>query len=245
MIASTSPQNKAQIQEIKEIAIAIAIKDFSPLMITESFVKENEIVNSDWKLTQAPFTHHHRSQLAFDSKVTILAQKNGIAFIERINEDNTQLQIKSVADKCVNKLTDVEYQGIKIEAKKLIPIPNNDAARSYLTEFLVASGAWQDYGQAPVKTGINFLYDLGRCKLNMAISEATIKQENTEKSWEQDMGGLLFSGTFKYPPFDKARISQTKQAIANCQQDWQEFNQIVDRVFLNQDNGILQRFLFV
>lgn len=243
MTATTPNQNKTQIGEIKEMAIALAIKDFSPSIITEEYVKQNNIVDSEWKLIQT-HVHHDRSQLTFDSGVGILAQKNGVAFIERIKKDNTQLQIKSVANRCVSKLTDAEYQGIKLEAKRLIPIPNNDAARSYLTEFLLASGPWQNYGQAPVKTGINLLYDLGRCKLNIAISEAVIKQENKEDAWSQDMGGLLFSGTFKYPSFSGERMIRAKQAIANTQQDWEEFNQIVDSVFLNRENGILQKILF-
>ena len=244
MTAATSLRNKAQIKEIQEIAIALAIKDFDPAIITEEFVRQNKIVNPDWKLNQAPLEHYDRAQLAFDSNVTILAQKSGIAFIERISDNDAQLQAQSVASRCVSQLTDVEYQGIKLEAKRLIPIPNDDAPRSYLTEFLVASGAWQNYGQAPVKTGINFLYNLGRCQLNMAISEATIKQENKEDAWSQDMGGLLFSGTFKYPPFDGDKISKAKQAIANYPKDWQEFNQIIDRVFLNSEDSLLQRILF-
>ncbi|MEM8718462.1 MAG: hypothetical protein AAGE84_04015 [Cyanobacteria bacterium P01_G01_bin.39] len=242
MTATTLSQNR--IQEIKEMAIAIAIKELTPLIITENFVRENEIVSSDWKLTQAPFVHHDRSQLSFDSRVTILAKQNGIAFIERIKDDNAPLQIESVADRCVARLTDVEYQGLKLETKRLISIPNNDAARSYLTEFLVASGAWQNYGQAPVKTGINFLYDLGRCKLTMAISEATIRQENKEDTGQQDIGGLLFSGTFAYPAFKGDKIIQAKETIANCSKDWQEFNQMIDRVFLDRENGMLQRIMF-
>ena len=249
MTATTPHQNKTQLGEIKEMAIALAVKDFSPSIITEEFIRQNNIINPEWKITQTPFVHHDRSQLTFDSGVAILAQKNGMAFIEKVSTLNrpkhdTQLQIKSVADRCVSKLSNAEYQGVKIDAKRLIPIPNNGAARSYLTEFLVASGPWQNYGQAPVKTGINFLYDLGRCKLNIAISEAVIKQENKEDAWSQDMGGLLFSGTFKYPAFDGERMIRAKQVISNSQQDWEEFNQIVDRIFLNQENGILQRFLF-
>lgn len=133
MMIATSLQNKTQMQEIKEIAIALAVKDFSPQIVTEEFVREHNIVNPDWKLNQTPFTHHDRAQLVFDSDVTILAQKNGIAFIERIN-DNAPLQAQAVADRFVTQLTEVEYQGIKLEAKRLIPIPNHDAARSYLTE---------------------------------------------------------------------------------------------------------------
>ncbi|MEL6928235.1 MAG: hypothetical protein AAFO95_06350 [Cyanobacteria bacterium J06600_6] len=244
MTAITSLQNRAKIKEIQEIAIALAIKDFAPEIITEEFVRQNKIVNADWKLNQAPFEHHDRAQLAFDSNVTIVAQKSGIAFIERISNKDAQLQAQSVADKCVTQFTGAEYQGMKLEAKRLIPIPNDDATRSYLTEFLVASGAWQNYGQAPVKTGINFLYNLGRCQLNMAISEATIKQENKQDAWSEDMGGLLFAGTFKYPPFDGDNINQSKKAIANCTKDWQEFNQIIDRVFLNSEDSLLQRILF-
>ena len=99
MTAATSPQIKAQIQEIQEIAIALAIKDFAPAIITEEFVRQNKIVNADWKLNQAPVEHHDRAQLAFDNNVTIVAQKSGIAFIERISNKDAQLQSLSVAEK--------------------------------------------------------------------------------------------------------------------------------------------------
>lgn len=244
MATATSSQNKTSIKEIKEIAIAIAVKDFPPAIITEEFVKQNNIVNSDWQLSQEPLSQSNRAQLSFDSGVTILAQPKGVAFIERVKNDDNQLQVQAVAEKCVTKLTGVEYQGIKLETKRLIPIPNNDAARSYLTEFLIASGGWQNYGQAPVKAGINFLYDLGRCTLNLGIGEATITQENKEAGSKKDTGGLLFSGTFRYAPFTGEKLSKAKQAIKNSQQDWQEFNQIVDKVFLNQDNNLLQKTLF-
>ncbi|MEO1466943.1 MAG: hypothetical protein AAFR89_12130, partial [Cyanobacteria bacterium J06633_1] len=174
-----------------------------------------------------------------------LARQNGIAFLERVRGNDGQIKAQSAVDKCICQLTGVAYQGLKIEAKRLIPIPNNGAARSYLSEFLVASGGWQNYGRSPVKTGINFLYDLGRCQLTMAISEATIKQESKEDAWTKDTGGLLFSGIFKYPPFKEGNTAdEAKQAIANSQQDWQEFNQIIDRVFLNPEDSMLQRILF-
>ena len=244
MKLTTPAREGTQIQEIKEVAIAIAIEKLDPRRITEEFIKANQIINSSSQLTQAPYVHHDRAQLAFDNGVTIIARQNGIAFIEKIEERSHPLQITTVATQCIAKLSNINCQGLKLEAKRLIPIPNEDAPRSYLTEFLVASGPWQNYGQSPVKTGINFLYDLGRCKLNMAIGEATIKQENKKSRWERDSGGLLFSGAFTYPAFEGDKLTQAKKTISHSQSDWQEFNQIIDRVFLNRENGILQRMMF-
>ncbi|MEM8830373.1 MAG: hypothetical protein AAGE96_13585 [Cyanobacteria bacterium P01_G01_bin.19] len=244
MTLTTSTREETQIREIKEVAIMIAIENLDPRRITEEFIKVNQIINSNARLTQAPHIHHDLAQLAFDNGVTIIARQNGMAFIEKIDERSHPLQITTVATQCIAKLSNINCQGLKIEAKRLIPVPNQNAPRSYLTEFLVASGAWQNYGQAPVKTGINFLYDLGRCKLNMAISEATIKQENKNQTWQKDSGGLLFSGTFTYPAFEGDKLTQAKQAIANSQSDWQEYNQIIDRVFLNREDSLLQKIMF-
>ncbi|MEM9511030.1 MAG: hypothetical protein AAGA16_25735 [Cyanobacteria bacterium P01_E01_bin.35] len=244
MTLTTPSRDKTHVQEIKEIAIAIAIENLEPRRITEEFIKANQIVDSRSQLNQTPYVHHDRAQLAFDNGVTIIARQNSLAFIEKINEGTNLLQITIVASQCIAKLSNINCQGLKLEAKRLIPIPNKDASRSYLTEFLVASGAWQNYGLSPVKAGINFLYDLDRCKLNMAISEATIKQKNKEQTWQKDGGGLLFSGTFTYPVFERDKLTHAKQAIANSQSDWQEFKQIIDRVFLNPENILLQKIMF-
>ncbi|MEL6439789.1 MAG: hypothetical protein AAFQ80_11110 [Cyanobacteria bacterium J06621_8] len=244
MTAATPFQNQAQIQDIREFAIVLAVSDLDPSRITEEFIRAQKIIDSRFQLRGASTRNPQRSQLVFDNGITIIARTNGIALIEKISDRPEDPQVSTVAAKWVASLPNLDYQGLKLEAKRLIPIPNQDAARSFLTEFLVASGAWQSYGQAPVKTGINFQYELGRCKLNLAIAEAIIKQENQADPWQQDVAGLLFSGTFIYPAFKDNKLTQAQQAIANSQSDWQEFNQIIEQVFLNPDNAILQQVMF-
>ena len=95
MTPTTQNKNKIQIREIKEIAIAIAIKDFNPSRITAEFIKENNLVNGS-VLTQTPYINRDRAQLIFDNGVTILAQPNGIAFIQRISDNNARLQMVNV-----------------------------------------------------------------------------------------------------------------------------------------------------
>ena len=250
MTATTAPKNKVQLGEIKEIAIAISGKNFNPTIFTEEFLREKCIIEEDLQLLKPPQTSSNGCQLSFSNNVGVVAQPNGIVFLEVItNKDLSEVKIGKIAHNCLDNLANVEYQGIKIETKKLIPIPNNrDAARSYLSEYLIAAGSWQTYGKAPVRTGINFLYELDRRQLNMAISEATIQESTKEGMKQKEIGGLLFAGSFRYPQFkdisNQVRIGKIKYILENWREDWQEFQQVVDRVLLNQDDTLLQRMMF-
>ena len=250
MTTTTLTQNQVKIGEIREIALFISVNNLNPAIFTEEFLRKGHIIEKDLQLTKQPQIDSNRCQVNFSNNSSILAQHNGIAFLETIsNKDLAKVKIGKIAQNCLDRLENVEYQGIKIEIKRLIPLPKNrDAARSYLSEYLIASGPWQTYGKAPIKTGINFLYELDRCQLNLAISEATIRQSTKDGVEQKEIGGLLFAGSFRYPQFkdisNQVRIGQLNYLLENWREDWQEFQQVVDRVLLNQEDTLLQRIMF-
>ena len=250
MTATIATENKIQLREIKEISISLSVKNLNPSIFTEEFLRTGNIIEDDLQLIKPPQKTAHFCQVKFNNNSSILAQSNRINFAEVISDkDLSDVKLGRTAHRCLDNLVNVEYQEIKIETKRLIPLPKNrDAARSYLSEYLIAAGSWQTYGKAPVKTGINFLYELDRRKLNMSISEATIHQSTKDGTKQKEIGGLLFTGSFKYPQFEDdsnpVKIGKIKYILENWREDWQEFQQIIDRVLLSKDDISLQRIMF-
>lgn len=235
MAATPSTQdgsNNLLLQEIQELSLTIAAKDLDPTLLSEQFLKFSGIVPNEWELARPPILNPGGSQVMFKNGVGVVAQPRTITFMETLgNKDIKEVLVGQVAHQYVSKLPNAEYQGITISPKYLVPFPSNpDGGRQYITKTLIAPGPWQDVGNAPIQAGVNFLYQLDRCQLNLNINQATLQLPD-----QQSIAAILFAGNFNYPievSTPQERLQLILQSINDWQSDFTLFKSIINDRFL-------------
>lgn len=223
---------------IEEISLIIAAKDLTPTMMSQDFLKFSGIIPQEWELAQQPALNPNFAQLNFTNGVGINAQSRTITMSESLsNKKLEDLAIHLVAEKYIEKLPHAEYMGLSFSPKILVPFPNTpQLVRQYITGNLLGSGSWKRIGKAPVQAGINLMYYLERCQLTMSISEAKLQRPK-----EQPIMAILFSGNFNYNVNlrqDKSvdRINQMMGFLHNWKSDLQEFRDIINQKFLDDQS---------
>ncbi len=229
----TKPDTSISIEPIEEIGLTIAAKDLTPTMISQDFLKMSGIIPKDWELAQQPVLNPNIAQLSFKNGININAQPNSITITESLTQKKlSEVSAGEIATKFVAKLAYGDYLGYSFSPKMLLPFPQNpQQARHYITENLLASGPWKQIGKTPVQAGINLMYSLEHCQLNISIAEARLQQPQ-----KPPMMAILFSGGFNYNfstiADSQEKVSQLNKAISSWQNDFAEFRKIITQKFL-------------
>ncbi len=228
--------NYPAIKFIEEIGIVICAKELTPTVINLEFLKFSGIIPKEWQLAQQPIFSPAFAQLNFDSGVNIVAQPRTINFIEAIGKRNiNQLFVPAVACKYVEKLPHAEYQTVSICPKILIPLPASpEAPRKFITESLLVRGSWQELGNKPLEAGVNLIYQLETCQLNLNISEVKLQQNE-----HSPISALLFTGSYNYNLLNGSREQQNaalSQIVINYKFDFMKFREIIEQKFLRMAN---------
>ena len=216
-----------EIREIQELAIAISAKNLNPTMLSQEFLKQTGIVPNSWELGKQPVLGQNLSQVTFQNGVSIVAQPRTITFMESLGAKKPEeLNIPNVASQYVEKLANAEYQALSITPKSLKPFPgDSQGARNFITQNLLSSGEWQNYGNAPVQAGLNLLYQLDRCQFSLSINEAKIQMPD-----KSSIPALLFAGKFNYNlagANPEEVIAKLKKGIDDWQSDLSAFLSLI------------------
>ncbi|MEM6613277.1 MAG: hypothetical protein AAF652_13675 [Cyanobacteria bacterium P01_C01_bin.72] len=232
-VASVDSPSKTQFLE--EISLIVAAQDLTPTMMSQDFLKFSGVIPQEWEIAQQPVLSPNFAQLNFTNGVGINAQPRSITVSESLkNKKVKDIQIHQVVEKYLAKLPHAEYMGLSFSPKILLPFPDApQAVRQYITDGLLASGAWKRIGKAPVQAGINLMYHLGRCQMTISISEAKL-----QKPQETPLVAILFSGNFNYsvslgPDESASRMTQMASFLAHWRTDLEEFRDIVNQKFLD------------
>ncbi|HHP7230453.1 MAG TPA: hypothetical protein ACFCUY_06295 [Xenococcaceae cyanobacterium] len=218
---------------IEEIGITLAAQDLTPTMVSQDFLKFSGIIPKEWELSQQPVLNPSVAQLSFQNGISINAQPRTVTFNETIsNKKADQIKIPQITAKYAEKLPHAEYVGLSFNPKILVPCPSNpQAARKYITGKLLGSGSWKQIGKAPMQAGLNLMYLLDRCQLNLSIAEAKVQQ-----SQQPAMFAVLFSGGFNYNLSNvnasETMLDKLMQALNFWQTDLKTFREIVTDKFL-------------
>ena len=237
-----------KIEFIEEISVVIVAQDLTPTMMSLDFLKFSGIISKEWELSQQPVLNPNLAQLNFTNGVSINAQPRSVTISESLgNKAAENLVFHTVASKYIEKLPYAEYIGFGFNPKILLPFPNSpSSARQYITSTLLGSGSWKRIGTVPVQAGVNLVYQLDRCQMNISVSEAQLR-----KSTEQ-ITALLFSGNFNYsvnpdPNSSETKMTQIVNFLNNWKTDLEEFREIINQKFLDDnghDNSIGETSLF-
>ena len=217
---------------VQELVIVIAAKNNNPTILTVDFLRYSGIIPSDWELARQPVLTNSAAQVIFTNGISIVAETNRIIFIEQVTDKNpNEIAIPLVARKYVEILPNAEYQAIGLNPRGYASFETSeDAARNYLSKTLLAPGAWQEIGTAPVRATINYIYNLERGQFNLSVSEAAMRQTD-----ETTTPIVLFSGNFSYEIASNSKAEQLKnlyQALNNWQADLETYTDIVNNKFL-------------
>ena len=231
-VASVDSPSKTQFLE--EISLIVAAQDLTPTMMSQDFLKFSGVIPQEWETAQQPVLSPNFAQLNFTNGVGINAQPRSITVSESLkNKKVKDVKIHQVVEKYLAKLPHAEYMGLSFSPKILLPFPDApQAVRQYITDNLLASGAWKRIGRSPVQAGINLMYHLERCQMTMSISEAKL-----QKPQETPLVAILFSGSFNYAvnlgQDSASRVTQMADFLAHWRTDLEEFRDIVNQKFLD------------
>jgi hypothetical protein len=209
--------------DVQELAFVINAKQHAPTMLNLEFLRCSGIIPTDWELLRQPIQHPHAAQLLFQNGVSLTAQANQVIFAEPLGAK----ALDSVA------VAEVAWEHVVAPP----PTPDNalgfavvpdqpEFAHHYLIHTLLAPGEWQNYGQEPVKAGINFVYTLEAVRLYLSINEVTLQQQPDG----QTLPSLMFDGNFEHPIVDG--LSQVIQAIQGWQNELSVYRYLINTRFL-------------
>lgn len=219
---------------LQELAIVIAVKELDPTLLTPEFLNYSQIVPADWEVATEPVRSFQGSQVTFKNGISIIAQPQRISFAELASgKPGLELEIPKVATKFVDVLSNLSYVGVGVNLRGYIDFGSDkQQSRDFIFQHLLAPGAWQQMGIAPLQAGINLSYTFDERRLNLSISEATL--ENAD---HQVNAIALFGGNFDYDIAGQvpaaAHITRIKQIVANWQRDLTLYQEVVGQFMLS------------
>ncbi|MBE9078256.1 hypothetical protein IQ241_13295 [Romeria aff. gracilis LEGE 07310] len=218
---------------LQELAIVVAANNHSPAVVNLEFLKYTGIVPMDWELARNPIYTPQLVQHTFQNGITITAQPNRVIFTEVIEgKDLAQVEIARLARKYVQSLPNLEYEAVGLNPTGHVTFGGQpEAVKKYLNETLLAPGPWQNVGQSPARSTINFSYTLERNVLNLTISEAGMRNED-----ETVTPVILFVGNFIHRP-EGSSPQELVESLCNNLDQWQTdletYQDIINQNFLS------------
>ncbi len=216
--------------DVQELGIVLVTEKHTPAMLNPDVLRCSGIIPIDWELARPPLYAQHLTQLVFQNGITLIAEANRILFIEGIRaKASSNICIARIARHYIERLPHANYQNVVISLKGTAVMNEHlDAVRQYLVTHLLAPGAWQHFGQEPVRASLNFTYTLENKRLNVSVSEAALEQSEGQVD-----PILLFVGTFAYPA--SVHPVQLCHVIEHWQTDLKIFEDLINQRFLNQE----------
>jgi hypothetical protein len=224
--------------DVQELAIVLVAPNHRPTMLNLEFLQCGNIIPDDWNVIRPPVNNPQAAQIVFQNGVNLSAQGSQISFVEPIATKTPQeILIPQIARKYVEVLPHAGYQAIGINLRGFVSFSaqDADASRQFLTQELLAPGGWQNYGQQPIRAGINLAYTLEGRQLYVSINEVTLQRESDV----QAIPGVMFSGNFEYR-FEESsegngqgdRLEQVLKALDHWQDDFTAYTDLINRHFL-------------
>jgi hypothetical protein len=225
----------SQALTVQELAIVVAAKDLKPTIINPDFLKYSGIVPGDWEFSQKPVVNNNGAKFSFKNGVNIVAESNRVIFAEAIANKSTDTVIApNIISKFTQALPNLDFQAIGINPRGFVAFGEEDAANKFITEKLLAPGAWQEEGEAAMRASLNLMYKLKRAPLALNITEAALNQK------DKSIPIVIFSGSFSYQVIGNTveqKLGYVNQVIGNWFTDITAFSSLVNDKFLADVRG--------
>lgn len=219
---------------LQELAIVIAIREIDPTLVTPEFLKYSQIIPTEWEISGQPTRSFQGSQVTFQNGITIIAQPQRISFAElAVDKPPAGLEIPKLAQKLVDVLPNLSYVGVGINLRGYIDFGSERRlAREFMFQNILAPGAWQQLGNAPVGAALELGYVFDERRLNLSINEAKIQVAEDRAN-----SIVVFGGNFDYDIANTtapvAHTQRLKQIVANWQRDLDLYQEVVSRFMMS------------
>ncbi len=237
LATSTPATSTAQpmLQDIEDLTISLMIKSFNPTILSYEFLTMTGILPNSWELAKQPINNPRGSQVSFKNGVEITAQANALNFRQPLNqkqEDSDNVDLATIAQRCIEKMSSAEYQGLSISPKIIIPFPEEDGGRDFIHDTFFNNGSWRNFGNSSVQASLTLSYELEQCRLGVNINPAKLQQPNNIA-----IAAVLFAGNFNYSLANEASEQNTnalKTQLNNWERDVKTFRDLVYKKFLQK-----------
>lgn len=224
--------------KVQEFVMVLATKGQSPSVLNAEFLKYSDVVPESWKLARDPVYTEQIIQIAYENGVVITAQPTRIILSELLQDKSVEETfVPEIAQKLVAVLPKLDYQAVGINPRGYLAVEaGQEAASQYVTNCLLAKGPWQQFGEAPVKASINYVYQLEQGRMNLSVSEATLKLP------EEELAVILFSGNIDHAlknEAPEARTAELAEAIGSWQKDVTSYTTLINSSFRLPEEAIV------
>jgi hypothetical protein len=217
-----------------ELSVVIVAENHNPSILNPDFLLRNDIVKEEWHwdLAKPPITTQPFSQVVFKSGLSITAHLDRLVFTET-EEGNIPASTKlaHVACKYAEVLPHVAYRSVGINPTCHVPMESEDASRLFIVDRLIRKGPWSEFGDAPLRASVRFMFQANGAKLMATIDEAQFKTSSEEKP----APCLLFRGNFHRDLEGKdaqERLSRLVSIIQNWSRDYFLFVGLIQERFI-------------
>lgn len=217
--------------KVQEFVMVLATKGQSPSVLNAEFLRLSSIVPENWELARKPVYTEQMIQIAYENGVVVTAQPSRIILSELLQDKSVDdTFVPEIARKLVAALPKLDYQAVGINPRGYLPVAaGQEAASRYVTNNLLAKGPWQQYGEAPVKASINYVYQLEQGRLNLSVSEATLQLPE-----EKQLAVILFSGNIDHAlksESSEEKVEELSQFINSWKRDIESYTKLIDSSF--------------
>ncbi|MBW4418620.1 MAG: hypothetical protein KME13_05270 [Myxacorys californica WJT36-NPBG1] len=216
---------------IQDLVISIVAQDLNPSLINPDILRYSGVISADWELARPPAYTKKTAQVTFTNGVNIIGEPNRIMFAESIADKAPgSILVADVAQKYAQSLPNLGFKGVSIDARGYIALESTEgASESYVTEKLLAPGAWRAEG---MQASLNLVFQYDRAPLYLTITDALLK-----KSDESTTPIAMFSGKFNYSidgETSDEKLNQLHRALETVQADLTLYTDLVSNKFLEQ-----------
>lgn len=216
---------------IQDLSIVLAVRNLNPTILTPDFLGGSGVIPTDWQLARQPSITARSSQIAFKNGVQLEAQQGSVNFTEGLtNREPESLQIPDLVRRFAAALPNLNYLAIGINPRSLVSFDDESATASYITETILSSGSWQEFGNSPMQANVNLAYDLGRCQFRLNISEAKLKVGE-----EEPVPAIFFAGNFSYTlsgDSSDERLQALNRSLDGWKEDLAVYQDLINNRFL-------------
>jgi hypothetical protein len=215
--------------DLQELSIILNTEHHVPAMLHLSSLQCSGIIPLDWELSRQPICTTQNAQILFQNGITLTALGHELTFAEPLGaKAPAEVEIAKVASQYLRVLPHAGYRSMGLNLRGFVPFADADldTAHEYLNQKFLAPGAWQQFGQRPLQSGLNFVYALDDRQLYVSLNVVTLRRQPDQTPTPS----LMFTGTFDYKIEDD--LAATHAHLAEWQSDLDLFRGLVNDKFL-------------
>lgn len=220
---------------VRQLDLVVLGRDHNPTILNPDFLKTNQIVPSDWQLSESPICVHPLARVAFTNGVRITAQENRIVFGETFDLDGGgAVETPGVAQRYIETLPHVDYRAVGVNPKGHAAFESLEAAKQWHAAKFLRDGSWRTHDGTVADAEVSLRYELDpRTTLNLTVSVGQMTWKREDEIGE--LAVASFAANFHHDlPGDstKERLNSALQAIEAWETDVETFKKIVNERIL-------------